>query len=291
MNKNALLMGFILVGIELFGCSPVEAKGDSNTIQIKGSDTMVNLGQAWAEEFMMENPDVSIAVTGGGSGTGIAALISGTCDIAETSREMKAQEIELAKKNGHDVREFKVAVDALAVIVHPANPVRELTFEQISGIYTGKITNWKELGGKDQKILVLSRERNSGTHVYFLEHVVRKGNEKGPEQFAPSVLMLPSSHVIVEEVSQSESAIGYLGLGYVTHKVKSVAVSQNQAGPFVLPSKNTAMDKTYAIARPLLFYTETEPTGVQKAFIDFVLSPKGQEIVENMDFVPLGDKA
>lgn len=281
----------IAISIMTFLClgfSVAFAKERGNAIQIKGSDTMVNLGQAWAEEFMNENPKASIAVTGGGSGTGIAALINGTCDIAEASREMKPQEWELAKKNGHDVREFKTAVDALAVIVHPSNPIKELTFDQLSGIFTGKILNWKELGGKDQKILVLSRDRNSGTHVYFLEHVLRKGNEKGPEQYAPATLMLPSTQSIIDEVSQSDSTIGYVGLGYVSPKVKTIAVSKVKEGPFVQPSKAAAMDKTYPIARPLLFYTAREPQGDVKAFLDFVLSAKGQQIVETMDFVPLG---
>lgn len=256
-------------------------------IQIKGSDTMVNLGQAWAEEYMIRHPEASIAVTGGGSGTGIAALINGTCDVAEVSRDMKPQEIELAKRNGHDPKEFKVAIDALAVVLHPNNPVKQLSVEQLSGIYTGQIANWNELGGKNQKILALSRERNSGTHIYFLEHVVRKGNEKGPEQFAPSVLMLPSSQVIMEEVAQSESAIGYVGLGYVSPRVHTAAIAQDNDGPFVTPSLETTMNKTYPLARPLLFYTEKEPEGTVKNFLDFVLSDEGQEIVRVMDFVPM----
>jgi phosphate transport system substrate-binding protein len=288
--KTDRLFKVILVALSIFcvGVLPVHAK--EGMIQIKGSDTMVNLGQAWAEEFMAENPQVSLAVTGGGSGTGIAALINGTCDIAEASRDMKPQEWEQAKKSGHDVHEIKVAVDALAVIVNPSNPVKELTFDQLSGIFTGKITNWNEVGGKDQKILALSRDRNSGTHVYFLEHVLRKGNEKGPEQYAPSTLMLPSTQAIIDEAAQSDSAIGYVGLGYVSPKVKTVAVAKKGGEPFVQPSKADAMNKTYPIARPLLFYTATDPQGTEKTFIDFVLSEKGQKIVEAMDFVPLGEK-
>ena len=285
-NLRRFLVIFTALGLLCPGLSLLHAAEDM--IQIKGSDTMVNLGQAWAEEFMAKHPEASIAVTGGGSGTGIAAVINGTCDIAEASREMKQQEKDQALKNGHEVREYKVAIDALAVVVHPDNPVKQLSVEQLSGIFTGKITNWNEVGGEDQKILVLSRERNSGTHVYFLEHVVRLGNEKGPEQFAPSVLMLPSSQTIMEETSQSQGAIGYVGLGYVSKRVKTLAIAQKNEGPFVPPSMATAMDKTYPLARPLLFYTETEPKGTVKAFIDFVLSDEGQEIVKVMDFVPLG---
>ncbi|MDD5218397.1 MAG: phosphate ABC transporter substrate-binding protein, partial [Candidatus Omnitrophica bacterium] len=285
MKKSSICLSmFMIVSALFFGFSNAWAAGDTGMIQIKGSDTMVNLGQAWAEEFMAKHPEASIAVTGGGSGTGIASLINGTCDVAECSRTMKPQELELAKKNGRDVREFEVAVDALAVVIHPSNPVQHLTVEQLSGIFTGEIMNWKEVGGKDQKILALSRDRNSGTHIYFLEHVVRKGNEKGPEQFAPAVLMLPSSQSIIDEVAQSDSAIGYIGLGYVSPKVKTVAIAQAKEGPFVLPSIATAMDKTYPLARPLLFYTKDEPQGTEKAFIDFVLSAEGQEIVKVMDF-------
>ncbi len=259
----------------------------SGSIQIKGSDTMVNLGQAWAEEFMGKNPNASIAVTGGGSGTGIAAIINGTCDIAQASRKMKDQEEALAKQKGREVQEFEVAIDALAVIVNPSNPVSQLSVNQLSDIFTGKVTNWKDLGGADEPILILSRERNSGTHVYFLEHVVRRGNEKGPEEYNPKALMLPSSQAIVDEVSTSHGAIGYVGIGYVTDRQKKIAIGKVAEGPFVLPSVDSALDKSYPISRPLLMYTSKNPTGSIKSFLDFVLSDEGQKIVLNMDFVPL----
>ncbi|MFA7001112.1 MAG: phosphate ABC transporter substrate-binding protein [Candidatus Omnitrophota bacterium] len=289
MKKWIFTVMLVLALSPALGCSKApqgEAKVKSQAIQVKGSDTMVNLGQAWAEEFMARHPEASIAITGGGSGTGIAALVNGTCDIAQSSREMKQQEIVLAKVNGKDVREFK-----LAVIVHPSNPVKELSIDQLSDIFTGKTVNWKEVGGEDRPILALSRERNSGTHVYFLEHVVRKGNEKGPEQFAPSTLMLPSSQAIIEEVSQSQGAIGYDGMGYVTAQVKTLGVAKAAGGPFVRPTMATAMDKTYPLARPLLVYTAGDPQGLIKDLIDFILSDEGQKIVEVMDFVPLGKKA
>ncbi len=284
------LLKVMVVAFSIFwvGILPVQAK--EKMIQIKGSDTIVNLSQAWAEEFMTANPKVSLAVTGGGSGTGIAALINGTTDIATSSRKIKKKELDDAQKAGYYPEEFKVAVDALAVIVNPANPVKELTIDQLSGIFTGQITNWNEVGGKNEKILVLSRERNSGTHMYFLEQVLRKGNEKGPEQFAPSVLMLPSSEAIINETSTSESAIGYDGLGYVTSKVKTIAVAKKSGDPFVPPSKETATNRTYPIWRFLYVYTGFKPKGETKAFIDFALSEKGQKIVEDMGFVPLGDK-
>jgi phosphate transport system substrate-binding protein len=286
---GALFMIVILAGF--LGVGPAFAKKNDGMIQIKGSDTIVNLAQAWAEEFMGKNPNVSIAVTGGGSGTGIAALINGTTDIADASRPIKKKEIDDAQKNGSYPEEFKVAIDALAVIVNPANPIKELTIDQLSDIFTGKITNWNEVGGNDQKILVLSRDRNSGTHMYFLEHVLRKGKEKGPEQFAPSTLMLPSSEAIISETAQSVSAIGYDGLGYVTPKVKTIAVAAKQGDDFILPSKQTAMDKTYPITRYLYMYTAFKPQGDIKAFLDFVTSEQGQKIVDELGFVPLPSKA
>ena len=284
-NRLACFLALFLVAFPLFGRCAAE-----KTIQIKGSDTIVNLSQAWAEEFMTENPKVSLAVTGGGSGTGIAALINGTTDIANASRKIKKKELEDAQKAGYYPEEFKVAVDALAVIVNPANPVKELTIDQLADIFTGKITNWNEVGGKDQKMLVLSRDRNSGTHMYFLEQVLRKGNEKGPEQFAPSTLMLPSSEAIISETSTSENAIGYDGLGYVSPKVKTLAVAKKNGDPFIQPSKETAKDRTYPIWRFLYMYTGFKPRGDVKAFIDFARSEKGQKIVEDMGFVPLGEK-
>ena len=276
-----------LLSVSLFLCPPFSA-AKTEVIQIKGSDTMVNLGQAWAEEFMTEHPEVSIAVTGGGSGTGIAALVSGTTTLAQSSREMKPEEKEgVRKSTGKEVKEFKVAMDALAVIVNPAHPVSELSIDQLSDIFTGKIKNWKEAGGPDEPILVLSRDRNSGTHVYFLEHVLRKGNAKGPEEFSASALMMPSSQAIIQEVSRSKAAIGYVGLGYVTKDVKALAIKKTGADAAVKPSIETAQNGAYPISRMLYIYLAGEPQGVVKSFLDFVFSAKGQEIVRAMDFVPL----
>jgi phosphate transport system substrate-binding protein len=291
MHVQRILQSFLLfIAILVFGLTPALSE-EEQTIQIKGSDTMVNLGQAWAEAFMEEHPKALIAITGGGSGTGIAALINGTCDIAQSSREIKEQELQLIRKGGREVSEFKTAIDGLAVIVHPSNPVRRLTIDQLSDIFTGKLADWKDFGGKDGKILILSRERNSGTHVYFLEHVLRKGMEKGPEEFAAHVLMLPSSQSIAEEVAQSPESIGYLGIGYVNERHKMIAVSKSDEGPFVLPSVQAAQSGDYPISRPLLMYTGGVPKGLVELFIDFVLSKKGQDIVLEMDFVPLPDAA
>jgi phosphate transport system substrate-binding protein len=261
--------------------------GGKKALQIKGSDTMVNLGQAWAEEFMKLNPEISIAVTGGGSGTGIAAMIGGTTDIAEASRNMEPKEIAQAEKRGIEPKEIHVANDGITLVVNPSNPVGKLTIQQLSDIFTGKIKNWQEIGGKDGKIVALSRERNSGTHVFFLEHVVKLAQKKNPNEFAPAVLMMPSSQSIIEEVKANASAIGYVGLGYLTAQEKALAIAKNAGSAYVLPSVRTVTSNQYPISRSLLFYTKGEPSGEVKSFVDYVLSPEGQKIVLKMDFVPV----
>lgn len=286
--KNAikglfLVVCCLLLVVSQFGC----ARNGSKAIQIKGSDTMVNLGQAWAEQFSKENPDTPVAVTGGGSGTGIAALIAGSTDIAQTSRQMEKKEIELAEKKGIEPKELHVADDGIAVVVHPDNPVKKLTFAQLSDIFTGKIKNWKEVGGSGGKIVVLSRERNSGTHVFFLEHVVKLGDKKSKNEFGSSVLMMPSSQAIVEEISSNPSAIGYYGLGYLSDKQKAIAVAKDEKSPAVVPSINSVKNNTYPISRSLQIYTNGEPKGEVKSFINFIFSPEGQRIVLKMDFVPV----
>jgi len=256
------------------------------SIQQKGSDTVVNLALAWAEEYMRLHPEVRISVTGGGSGTGIAALINGTVDIANASREMKPEEIAEAQKNGYTPHEHIVAWDAIAVVVHPSNPVDGLTLQQVSDIYTGKITNWRQVGGEDRPIVLLSRESNSGTYVYFLEHVVRLGDPKSDALFSPDTLLMPSSEGISAEVRQNPNAIGYDGLGYVTPDQKTLAIARDANGPFVLPSAETVNNGTYPIARPLYMYTVGEPSPHVRAYLDWVLGD-GQRLVAGVGFVPL----
>ena len=283
---NLFRIGLVLGLALAFGMQPAYAR-NSKALQIKGSDTMVNLGQTWAEEFMYANPNESIAVTGGGSGTGISAIIGGTCDIAQSSRALKKEELHKAAEKGAPIKEIIVGYDGIAVVVHKANPLNEITTGQLSDIFSGKVTNWKELGGDDTPILILSRERNSGTHVFFLEEVVRKGNSKGPEEFSSKALMMPSNQAIVQEVSTSKAGIGYVGLGYVTDNLKILNVSKEEKGPFLKPSLASVLDGTYPIARPLYFFTRGEPAGKTKLFVDFALSDQGQEIVELLDFIPL----
>ena len=291
----ALLRTILLVAIAAASssaCAPPSPSGQPPaavySIQNVGSDTIVNLALAWAETYQSEHPDVRIAVTGGGSGTGIAALINGTVDIANASRQIKKEEFDRAQANHIAPVEHTVARDAIAVIVHPSNPVERLTLEQISDIYTGKITNWKQVGGENRPIVLLSRESNSGTHVFFLEQVIRLGDPKSTALFAPDTLLLPSSEGITAEARQNPNAIGYDGLGYVTPEVKVLAVGRKPEGPFVLPSIESVNSNTYPIARDLYMYTAGKPAGQIEKYLDWIASPAGQKIVAQLGFVPLG---
>ena len=279
-------MRFLLLFLVfLSACSSYKIEGPAGFIQIKGSDTLVNVVQYLAEEFMKKNPYIFVAVTGGGSGVGIASLINKTTDIATASRRMKKKEIEMAKKRGVNPYEIVVGYDGIAVIVNKNNPVDKLTIKQLHDIYTGKITNWKELGGEDLKIVALSREVSSGTHLYFKEHVVEL-DKKTKDEFASSVLMFSSNQAIVEEVAQNRQAIGYIGMGYLNERVKAVAIAQEKA-PYSYPTIKEVIKKRYPLSRPLFMYTNGAPQGVVKKIIDFVLSKEGQTIFKKMGFVPL----
>jgi phosphate transport system substrate-binding protein len=284
----ALLLTTLLLSTSCGPASQAETASDSPTayIENKGSDTIVNLALAWAERYQSLHPNVRISVTGGGSGTGIASLINGTVDLANASRQIKTEEVEDAQSNGIEPVEHIIARDAIAVIVNPENPVNELTLKQISDIYSGKINSWSELGGDDRPIVRLSRETNSGTHVYFLETVLRLGNSDDKTLFATNTLLLPSSEGIVAEVRQNPNAIGYDGLGYVPHDLKMIAIAEEEGGAYVLPSIPTVNDKTYPIARDLYMYTDGEPTGIVKEYLDWILSAEAQEIVAELGFVP-----
>jgi phosphate transport system substrate-binding protein len=292
MQPRALLTGLLLALVILSAsCSPTASSQTSQQatayIENKGSDTIVNLALAWAEFYQGEHENVRISVTGGGSGTGIAALMNGTVDIANASRQIKPEEIETAKSNGVDPIEFIIARDAIAVIVNPENPVRELTLQQISDIYSGKITNWKEVGGDDRPIVRLSRETNSGTHVYFLETVLRLGDKKSDTLFSRDTLLLPSSEGIIAEVRLNPNAIGYDGLGYVPHDLKVIAIAEAEGEPYVKPMVSTVNDKSYPIARNLYMYTAGKPTGAVEEYLNWILSPEAQDIVAELGFVPV----
>ncbi len=281
LRKSLLVLLMCLISAYAF------AAKDKNEIQVKGSDTMVNLGQGWAEKYMEKNPNAFIAVTGGGSGTGLSSLISGTCDIAMSSRNIKEKEIALANKKGINPNEIKAGLDGLAVVVSPANPVSKLTVSQLGLIFSGKILNWKEVGGKDEKIVLLSREVNSGTHVYFKEHVLRKNDPNGKEEFAPGALLLSSSQAIADEVAGNSAAIGYYGMGYVSSKQKPLAIAKDEKSEYIEPTIDNVLNGKYPISRPLFLYTNGLPQGLVKKFVDFVLSKEGQDIVLATDFVPI----
>ena len=293
MNRFILPAIALLVIVFSAACGPTSpsegAASDSlaNYIENKGSDTIVNLALAWAEKYQGDHPEVRISVTGGGSGTGIAALINKTVDIANASRQIKDEEVSQAKSNGVEPVEHIIARDAIAVIVNPENPVSQLTLKQISGIYSGKISNWSEVGGEDRPIVRLSRETNSGTHVYFLETVLRLGSKDDKTLFSMDTLLLPSSEGIIAEVRQNPNAIGYDGLGYVPKDLKMIAIAEEEGGAYVLPSIATVNDKSYPIARDLYMYTNGEPTGIVKTYLDWILSSEAQQIVADLGFVPV----
>jgi len=270
------------------GCRP---QGDQSaggaSLQNVGSDTIVNLALAWAEAYTAEHPEVRISVTGGGSGTGIAALVNGTVDIANASRKIKPEEVENAQANGVDPVEHVIARDAIAIVIHPDNPVDELTVQQLSDIYSGVITNWSEVGGEDRPIVLLSRESNSGTHVYFLEQVVRQGRKDDTTLFSVDTLLLPSSEGISAEVRQNPNAIGYDGLGYVTDDQKVVAVARESPGPYVLPTVESVNQAEYPISRDLYMYTSGEPTGLVGEYLGWIGGEEAQAIVAELGFVPL----
>jgi phosphate transport system substrate-binding protein len=287
MKERLILM--TILAISAAGCRETLAPGEPNGfIQVKGSDTIVNAAQMVSEEFMKQYPHVFVAVTGGGSGVGIAALINKNCDVATASREMKKKEIDTAMAHGVNPKEFTVAYDGVAVIVNEKNPVDRLTIEQLHQIYTGKSTNWKDFNGPDLPIVTLSREVSSGTHMYFKEEVVQLGKKDNTDEFSDKTLLLTSSQAIVEEVVANEAAIGYLGMGYVSERTKALLVAKN-GGIAYPPNTDNVKQKKYPLSRPLYFYTDGDPNGVTKLLVDFALSPKGQEQFRETGFVPIGE--
>jgi len=266
---------------ESFAFSLFKKKTDNKVIQLKGSDTILNLSQAVAEEFMKTNKNAKISVTGGGSGTGIAAKLNKTIDIAMASREMKESEWKKAKDGGLNLQEITIAYDGITIIVNKSNPIKNLTTEQLRGIFMGEIKNWSELGGPDEKIVVLSRDSSSGTHVFFKEHVLRKGNEKGPEEYSKSALFLPSNEALKQEIESSKGAIAYIGMGYMDNSVKDVTVNGVEA------NLGNVKFKKYPIARGVYWYTDKKLDGVAKDLVSYMMSAKGQALVKKEGFVPV----
>lgn len=264
----------------LFAAGMVTA---GSTITIKGSDTLVRLGQRWAEEYMKHNPDVVIQVSGGGSGTGIAALLNGTTDICEASRDMKEREYKLAEKKGIHPHRESVALDGIAVFLHEQNPIDELSLAQLKGIYTGAITNWKEVGGPDHLIILYGRENNSGTYAFFKEHVLEK------EDYAARTQTLPGTAAVVNAVSKDVNGIGYGGIAWATG-VKYAAVKPDDTTKGILPTVETVMNGEYPISRELYWFFNGTPTGELKKLLDWALSEEGQKVAIEMDYIPLRSK-
>jgi phosphate transport system substrate-binding protein len=267
------------------------ASGGATTIQIKGSDTMVNLSQAWAEAYKTVAPNVNVEVSGGGSGVGIAALERGTIDIANCSRNMKPEEVERARQStGKEPKEFVVGFDALAVYVHKDNPLEELSFEQIAQIFAedGTTTKWSQLGvtvpGGDE-IVRVSRQSSSGTYEFFREHALAN------KDFKLGSRDMNGSKEVVELIGNTPTAIGYSGMGYATPAVKMLRLKKSASDPAVAPTVATTIDQSYPLARSLLNYTLGEPEGEVKRYLDWVLSAAGQQIVEQTGYVPLSGSA
>lgn len=252
----------------------------AGTLTVKGSDTMVVLGQRWAEAYMKRHPETSIQVTGGGSGTGISALINGTTDICEASRAMKDAEKKQLQDKGAQATEIPVAKDGLSVYVNAANPVKALTMAQLKDIFTGKNASWKDLGGGDSKIIPYSRENSSGTYVFFKEHVLLNAD------YTPRAQAMPGTAAVVNAVSKEKFGIGYGGAAYAKG-IKVIPVKKDDASPAIGPSEKTVHDGSYPLSRPLFFYVRGVPSGEAKMFIDWVLGPDGQKIAQEVGYYPI----
>lgn len=275
MKKNLLLTVGLAFAIASF------TSAQKVNFKIKGSDTTLPLAQQEAEAYMKKQPNTSITVTGGGSGVGLASLLAGTTDIAMSSRPLKMDEKLKLQDAGKAYKTIIIAYDALAFVVHPANPVNQLTREQLEGIFTGKIKNWKEVGGQDLQIVVYSRESSSGTYEFVKEHVLNKKN------YAPNCLLMPATGAIMQSTSQTKGAIGYVGIAYLEKSVKALKVSYDKGKTYVTPTIENAKNKSYPITRPLYFFYLSKSESKVKPFIDFILSPEGQNIAAKEGSVPL----
>jgi phosphate transport system substrate-binding protein len=287
-NKEVFIVASVLISLSvgIAGCSKRDDRTGSEKryITIKGSDTMVHLVSNWAEAFMNKREGVEVSVTGGGSGTGIAALLNETTDICAASRKIKSKELlQALEKNIHPY-EIAVAKDGIAVVVHPENPVDRLTIEQLGKIFTGEVLRWSDVSGPDKEIEVLSRESSSGTYVFFQEMVLKK------QDYMQDAKLLPATSAIIQSVSTDRWAVGYVGLGYAVaaeDKVKIIAVKESDESAAVIPSEQTVKSGKYPIARPLYLYLNGEPKGIVKDFVEFCLSSGGRKIVEETGYVAI----
>lgn len=273
------LFSILIVGGMLSASAVAEAR--SKVIQAKGSDTILNVSQSIAENYMKENRGARIAVTGGGSGVGISSLLNGTTDIAMASRNIKEKEISMAKSKGIDVREVVLGFDGITIVANLTNPVKDIDDITLGKIFRGEITNWKEIGGEDAPIVVLSRDSSSGTHEFFKEHIIRENNTKKELEYGEKTLYMPSNEAIKQEIKVNKNAIGYIGMGYMDSTVESIKVDGVEATP------ENVSNKTYPIAREVYWYVDKNAEEDINKLVDYALSPKGQGIVKEEGFVPV----
>jgi len=293
--KYRFIITIVLVSILLIGCKKKQDDVEKSVITIKGSDTMVNLSQKWAEEYMKLHPEVSIQVTGGGSGTGVASLLNKTTDLANSSRELKESELSDAKTKGVTPVVYKVALDGIAVIVHPQSKVDNLTIKQVSDIFAGKIKNWKEVGGANMPITLYGRENSSGTYEFFKDHVLGKNAEGKQVDYSPSTQVLQGTAALGEAVALDKKAIGYGGVGYFAERndVKILHIKKDENSLAISPVDSNKVNYEviwngdYSISRYLYCFSNGEASGKLKDFIDFVLSVDGQNVVKTMEYIPL----
>jgi phosphate transport system substrate-binding protein len=277
--KNATMLA--TAGLLALGVIGAPARARAGTVTVKGSDTMVVLGQRWAEEYMKKFPQTTVQVTGGGSGTGISALINGTTDVCEASRAMKdTEKKQLAEKAGAPPVEITVAKDGLSVYVNESNPLKELTMAQLKAIFTGKVTSWKEVGGPDAKIIPYSRENSSGTYVFFKEHVLENAD------YTPRAQNMPGTAAVVNAVAKEKFGIGYGGAAYAKG-IKVLKIKKDDKAAAIAPEDKTIKDGTYPLSRPLFFYVRAKPSTDIKAFTDWVLTPEGQAIATKVGYFPI----
>ncbi len=275
--KKLFLLSIVVMMITMVGVGCLD-RDTGEQLTITGSSTVLPASQALSEEFMVKYPEHRVSVSGGGSGVGIAAMIDNEIDIAQSSRDMRQEEIDSARRNNVEPIEHTIAWDGITFVVHPDNPVSELTFEELKGIYTGTIRNWNEVGGEDRTISAVSRDSSSGTYA-FVRDAVLDG-----EDYGSHILSMGATGGIVQEVSQNRGAIGYVGYAYLDDRTKALSLDEGQ-GP-VPPTAESIQSGDYSLARPLHFYTNGEPTGLTKEFLDFVLSTEGQDIVMDVGYFP-----
>ena len=281
MKEIGRSLTLMAVGLGLLVGAAHLSFAQGRNITVKGSDTMVILGQRWAEVFMSKNPGITIQVTGGGSGVGIAALINGTTDVAEASRPMKDVEKEqVGQKRGKPVVEVPVALDGLAVYVNESNPISELSLDQLKKIYTGAVRNWKDVGGRDERILLYGRENSSGTYVYFKEHVLENAD------YYPTTQTLPGTAAVINAVARDPRGVGYGGIAY-GKGIKRLRVKKDASSPAIDPAMENVVSGAYPISRFLYWYLAGQPSGDLKKLVDWVMTKDGQAVVENVGYYPL----